>query len=429
MSLRFRRTLRLAPGVRLNFGLRGMSVSAGPRGLSLTAGRGGVFGNLGLPGTGVSFREKLVPPGARAGTPTLSSLPAGASALGDGVYRVSLNLDLDEHGRLVFKDAAGLSLDPRLERIVKRDHTGELEEFLACRCDEINAGGAEIVGIHTNVPPPDQAHHYQPRPYGKPAPERPSPPKPGFLDRLFPWLRHDKEQEFGHEMDHFRKLESEWKQEKELHDAEQERLRKRYEQDRLTDPAVMSDFLEESFAIAGWPRETRVDFDLEDGGARLTLDVDLPEVEDMPVASAERAARGLKLNIKKLSEGSIRGTYSVHVHGVVFRCLGLAFATLPSVQTVTCAAYTQRADPATGRVRDIYLLSVVASRSEWRAISFANLQALDVIEALERFDLRLAMSADGALEPILPHARLHGEQQNGVEAPARPEDAGAERRP
>ncbi len=50
MSLRFRKTITLAPGLRLNLGARGVSLSAGPRGASVTLGRNGLFGNVGPPG-------------------------------------------------------------------------------------------------------------------------------------------------------------------------------------------------------------------------------------------------------------------------------------------------------------------------------------------------------------------------------------------
>src|SRR5262245_15815427 len=59
MALRFRRRIRLLPGVNLNIGTRGLSVSAGMPGASVTVGPRGVYGNVGLPGTGLSIRKKL----------------------------------------------------------------------------------------------------------------------------------------------------------------------------------------------------------------------------------------------------------------------------------------------------------------------------------------------------------------------------------
>jgi hypothetical protein len=55
MGWRFRRSVKLLPGVRLNVGKRSLSVSAGPRGgkVSLNT-KGEVRRTVGLPGTGLS---------------------------------------------------------------------------------------------------------------------------------------------------------------------------------------------------------------------------------------------------------------------------------------------------------------------------------------------------------------------------------------
>jgi hypothetical protein len=55
MGFRFRRSLRLFPGVRLNFGKRGVSALVGVRGAHVTVGRTGVRTTVGIPGTGVSY--------------------------------------------------------------------------------------------------------------------------------------------------------------------------------------------------------------------------------------------------------------------------------------------------------------------------------------------------------------------------------------
>lgn len=52
MSFRFFKRVRILPGVGLNFGTHGASVSVGPRGFKLTFSPRGVRGSIGLPGTG-----------------------------------------------------------------------------------------------------------------------------------------------------------------------------------------------------------------------------------------------------------------------------------------------------------------------------------------------------------------------------------------
>ncbi len=53
MSLRFRRSIRLAPGIRLNLGMHGAGLSVGPRGLHVGVNRRGMYTSAGIPGTGI----------------------------------------------------------------------------------------------------------------------------------------------------------------------------------------------------------------------------------------------------------------------------------------------------------------------------------------------------------------------------------------
>ena len=50
MAIRFRKTKKILPGVKLNLSKSGVSVTAGVKGASI---------NLGIPGTGISKRDKL----------------------------------------------------------------------------------------------------------------------------------------------------------------------------------------------------------------------------------------------------------------------------------------------------------------------------------------------------------------------------------
>lgn len=53
MSLRFRRRVRLLPGIRLNLGLHGAGLSVGPRGFHVGVNRLGRYASMGIPGTGL----------------------------------------------------------------------------------------------------------------------------------------------------------------------------------------------------------------------------------------------------------------------------------------------------------------------------------------------------------------------------------------
>ena len=55
MGFRFRRSVRILPGIRLNFSRSGVSTSVGVRGAHVTVGHGKVRETVGLPGSGISY--------------------------------------------------------------------------------------------------------------------------------------------------------------------------------------------------------------------------------------------------------------------------------------------------------------------------------------------------------------------------------------
>jgi Protein of unknown function (DUF4236) len=69
MPLRFRRSIRVLPFLRLNVSKRGASVSIGGRGAHVTLGHGQVRETVGLPGSGISYTHISHGEGARAEHP------------------------------------------------------------------------------------------------------------------------------------------------------------------------------------------------------------------------------------------------------------------------------------------------------------------------------------------------------------------------
>lgn len=60
MALYFRRSMKIAPGVRLNFSKRGVGVSVGVRGAHVSrSATGKTTVSAGIPGTGISARETV----------------------------------------------------------------------------------------------------------------------------------------------------------------------------------------------------------------------------------------------------------------------------------------------------------------------------------------------------------------------------------
>lgn len=59
MGFRIRKSIKLAPGVRLNFGKKGISTSIEKRDAGITFESTGTTTHVGIPGTGISYVKKV----------------------------------------------------------------------------------------------------------------------------------------------------------------------------------------------------------------------------------------------------------------------------------------------------------------------------------------------------------------------------------
>ena len=59
MGFRFRKSIKLFPGVRINLSATGVSASIGKPGATVNISERGTRGTVGIPGTGISYSEKL----------------------------------------------------------------------------------------------------------------------------------------------------------------------------------------------------------------------------------------------------------------------------------------------------------------------------------------------------------------------------------
>ena len=80
MGFRFRRTMQVIPGLRLNLSRSGPSVSVGPRGLHYTVGMKGTRATVGIPGSGLFWTSYKTYSSGRGSLSSRSVPPPGPSA-------------------------------------------------------------------------------------------------------------------------------------------------------------------------------------------------------------------------------------------------------------------------------------------------------------------------------------------------------------
>ena len=91
MGFRFSRRVSILPGLKLNLSGSGVSLSAGVRGAHINLGPRGLYGSAGIPGTGLSYRQRLDSSSRSYDRPSverrLSSPPVGGHATAPGAGR------------------------------------------------------------------------------------------------------------------------------------------------------------------------------------------------------------------------------------------------------------------------------------------------------------------------------------------------------
>ncbi len=309
-----------------------------------------------------------------------------------------------DDGTLSFTDKSGAHVPEHVVEAAKKQNRDAILSLIQSKCDEINEQ-IEVLGkLHHDTPDSNSRPNFIAKDFPDPRPTAPAARLASLLDRLVPGrgqkisaANRDSEARFLKEL-------ADWEVRKKRFDSETSERKHLLESLIYTDVGAMEQFLQENLEDIGWPRETTVAFEVNDGGKTVALSVDLPEVEDMPSKLAAVPARGLKLSVKELGVTKVQKLYAEHIHGVVFRLVGEVFAALPNVQEVTAAGYSQRRNPSTAQLQDDYLLSVRVARSTWNRMDFAHLSSLNVPEALSQFDLRREMSKSGVLKAITPHA-------------------------
>ena len=243
------------------------------------------------------------------------------------------------------------------ERVImeaaKKQNKDVILAVIQRKCDEVNSNIEALGTIHLDTPNCTSRPVFVEMPFSEPEPAAPPPLKPSLLDKLFKKRMLLLQAKNAKIQTNFAAYYSDWSAERAKH-IQQEQDRKRLIEEgiyaRITD---MEQWLEENLQDIYWPRETAISLELLEDGQLILIDVDLPEIEDMPSSTASVPSRGLKLSVKEMSATAIQKLYMAHVHAVAFRIIGEAFAALPKATTVVFSGYSQRPDKATGRITDV----------------------------------------------------------------------------
>ena len=129
----------------------------------------------------------------------------------------------------------------------------------------------------------------------------------------------------------------------------------------------------------------------------IMIDLDLPEIEDMPVNKLSELADGT-VKIKKKTKKEQYEDYRTCVFGLGEYVASHAFTAVPQAKRIVVSAYTQRRSEKTGEAMDVFIYSVVFDRTAFAA----GYQERDPYDFCQDQRSRLYVLASGVMKEIAP---------------------------
>lgn len=415
--MRFRKRIKIAKGVSLNFSKSGVSTSFGMKGLSFTAGSRGTHINYGVPGTGLYDRKKIsFTSSASSKSPNLSTKSNSGGRTPQNEATLGIQLEIDDSGNIqVFNSEGVLIEDQALLRKIKKvpEYIETIDTLKYKKFEEVQKVNHQFINIYQLTPNlkiesdwTNECKNLIPTAYFEKEFYVPQPSieesillleesaKKEVKSILF-WKNESKRQKFIDEnlesfhQERIKKWETEKKQflkeeiqrknKLEEENKEIEKLRYEIENCVLTGKSdYINAKIEEILSTLELPVEFSVGFNFKEPDT-IELDLDLPEIEDLPNENAILLSSG-KLSIKQKTKKQILQDYAICVHGLAFFFTGLFFNISPKISQINIAGYTQRLDPKTGNIKDTYIYFIEFDRDTFSKLNVTQLSPVDAFE-------------------------------------------------
>ncbi|MDR2340580.1 MAG: DUF4236 domain-containing protein [Deltaproteobacteria bacterium] len=147
-----------------------------------------------------------------------------------------------------------------------------------------------------------------------------------------------------------------------------------------------------------WVLETDATYEIFHDGMGMSLDVNLPEIEDFGKGPPD--AQGASGGGTGKAPWIAKRQFQLFAHSVILRLVGEAFYHFPTVKRVLASGYTDRVGDIGGDPRPEYVISAEFQRAKWAA---ANPTLADPVECVGLFKVRRDLGDDcgmGRIEPF-----------------------------
>ena len=432
MGLRYRKSVKICKGVRVNFSKTGVSYTVGTRGASVNFGRNGTYVNTGIPGTGIYARERI----GGGNSHSHDSEPTAAVH-----QQIGIDVVMDDRGRITLMNDGNVITDESLIRKIKatpafQDEKRRLDALRRQKINELleadRKSADDILKLYQNASVADSMRVFeeklnslQPETYIRNTFQLPPPDEEKIRSDLLIeaaekvktwafWRRGKLRREYVSERlpELLTQARRQWNDKKavfeEMEDAQEQRKKQEYLHDyEMTklglqksiegDPDFLGVLIDSWISDCTLPFDANIDYSYMPEEKKLLLDVDLPEIEDIPGTKMVKLASG-NLSQKKKTQSELKQDYAELVFSLAVFLAANLFGLSPAIEKMTMSCYTQRRNAA-GDVEDNYILSVKFDRWPFEKETFRK---KDPLEFCMGFENRCNMTSTMLFKKIKP---------------------------
>lgn len=415
MGIRFRRSVKVCKGVRVNFSKTGVSYTVGAKGASMNFGRNGTYLNTGIPGTGIFARERI-----DGGSGIVHS-----SSAGEQHSTVGIDVVMDDRGKITLLNNGVEITDESLIRKIKatqafHDEKRRLETLRRQKINDLleedRKNTSDILTLHQKAPAADSMKAFmeklntlEPETYIRQTFQLPPPSEVKFRSQLeieaaekvnplafwrkkklrseyvserLPALMSQAVVQWNSQKAEFEAKEDAQEQQKNkqyLHDWEMTKLG--LQKSIEGDPDFLDVLIDSWISDCTLPFDVNIDYTYVPEEKKLLLDIDLPEIEDIPDTKMVKLASG-NLSQKKKTQAELKQNYAALVFSLAVFIAANLFGLSPAIENMTMSCYTQRRN-TDGGIEDNYILSVRFSREPFEKDSFRKMNPMEFCMGFE----------------------------------------------
>lgn len=417
--MRFRKSVSLMKGVKLNASKSGVSFTVGGKGISLNVGKKGVFLNTSIPGTGLYDRKRI---------DTLITDKLGIGKKKKDSAKESkvpdFTMTLNEEGEVVIENESGRTItnEATLRAIRQTEEYKETyNELMDAYLKQINAATEAFTHIYKLAADVSATGAHKAGAISVPKGQVFEEPKP-TRESILPALEAEAEKEAERFPFYSRKLKKrqyvqqqmevfyaraldEWEVRKAAFEGENDDLALSLPAAASADQAVTPDFIEQQ--INSWlstlelPVDFSLQYDYDENSGVLWVDLDLPEIEDIPTEKAVEYKSG-QVKAKEKSQKELRQDYVTCVFGLAVFFASYLFCLSPHISQQVISGYTQRRNDRSGEMEDNYIYSIIFDRDAFEKGRHKKTEPFAFCNGFRNRINLLATSELKTVEPYMP---------------------------